>query len=112
MKRAVLPQAGIIDQNVYLQVLSRVIDILRRSGVIQIRDNDAHLGSFGCQLGGQRLQPILSAGREDEFGALPRQLPRQFRANARTGPGDQCPSAVKIFCVCHCGSIIADGQQW
>ena len=71
MKRTVLAQAGIIDENVYLQILSRIINLLRRSRVVQIRHNDADLGSAGREFGGQRLQPVFTAGCKDEFCALP-----------------------------------------
>ena len=107
---AELAQAGVVDQNVHDKAgaFARVMNLLRCGGIVQVRDDDAHLCSFGREFRGQRFEPVFAARCEDEFGAMLCQLPRQCHADPRTGPGDQCPFAVEFLCVCHRGTIIAN----
>ena len=110
MERAELAEAGVVDENVDGDsgAFGRGEDLFRRGWIVQVGDDDAHLGSFGSEFGGKGFEPVPAAGGEDEFDAVARQFPRQCYADSRTGSSDQRPFAVEVLCVCHRETIIAD----
>ena len=96
-KFAILPEAGIVDQDIHLQAgsLGRIEDLLRRLGKSKVGDN--HLGLDGilaAQPLCQQIEPLAAAGSEHQVDAGLCQLHRDGFTDAGAGASNDCPLAL------------------
>ena len=112
MECAELAEAGVVDEDVDFKACAfrGVVNFLRGGGIVEVGGDGANLSSLAGEFGGQSVEAILAARRENQFCAAGRQLPRQLRTDACAGACNQRPFAVEVGCVCHCGLIITDGR--
>ena len=76
---AVLAEAGVVDEDVDGEpgTLGRVVDLLRRGGIVEVRDDDAGFNALGGEFGGERFRALCAAGGQDEFCAAAREFTRE-----------------------------------
>ena len=78
LKRSVLAEAGIVDQNIDGEAgaLGGIVKLLRRGRIVEVGDNRADFGSPGFQFPGEDIEPVFAACGEN------RALPHGMRALA------------------------------
>jgi hypothetical protein len=105
-KYAELAQARIVDEDIDAKAgaFCRVVDLLRRGGIVEVRDN-ADFGSLpASKLRRKGIEAVFAACRENELGAMRSQFARQRNPDACAGPGDQRPFALEVLVFAIAGS--------
>src|SRR5262245_38860504 len=101
--------AGVGDQQADVKIMGRCLYLFEKAILTEVYPyNTIFNAEFSLKLTAQLFQQRQTTGQQHQVQPARRKLPRELLANARRGPGYNCPRAERVrIHVCHwCFSLL------